>query len=153
MISVAKKVSAKGRLIHMANPKILIIDDDPDIVEAMRMPLEANDYEVISANCGEEGLQKAREEIPDLIILDVMMETDTEGFHVAYKLRSEEQDSEYKNCRKIPILMITAISQKKGMSFSPVKDDAFLPVDDFIEKPIQPKDLLKKVAELVINKE
>ncbi|MEK6766365.1 MAG: response regulator [Planctomycetota bacterium] len=137
----------------MANPKILIIDDDPDIVEAMRMPLEANDYEVISANCGKEGLQKAREEIPDLIILDVMMETDTEGFHVAYELRSENQDSEYKNCRKIPILMITAISQKKSMSFSPEKDEAFLPVNDFIEKPIQPKDLLKKVAELVVNKE
>jgi len=137
----------------MANPRILIIDDDPDIVEAMRMPLEANDYEVISANCGKEGLQKAREEIPDLIILDVMMETDTEGFHVAYELRSENQDSEYKNCRKIPILMITAISQKKGMSFSPEKDEAFLPVNDFIEKPIQPKDLLKKVAELVANKE
>ena len=137
----------------MANPRILIIDDDPDIVEAMRMPLEANDYEVISANCGKEGLQKAREEIPDLIILDVMMETDTEGFHVAYELRSENQDSEYKNCRKIPILMITAISQKMGMSFSPEKDEAFLPVNDFIEKPIQPKDLLKKVAELVANKE
>ena len=137
----------------MTSPKILIIDDDPDIVEAMRMPLEANDYKVITANCGKEGLQKAREEVPDLIILDVMMETDTEGFHVAYELRSEKQDSEYENCRKIPILMITAISQKKGMSFSPEKDDAFLPVDNFIEKPIQPKDLLKMVAELVVNKE
>ncbi len=137
----------------MTSPKILIIDDDPDIVEAMRMPLEANDYKVITANCGKEGLQKAREENPDLIILDVMMETDTEGFHVAYELRSEKQDSEYKNCRNIPILMITAISQKKGMSFSPEKDDAFLPVDNFIEKPIQPKDLLKMVAELVVNKE
>ena len=136
----------------MTNKKILIIDDDPDIVEAMRMPLEANDYKVITANCGKEGLQKAREEIPDLIILDVMMETDTEGFHVAYALRNEEPDSEYKNCRKIPILMITAISQKKGFSFSPEKDDAFLPVDDFIEKPIQPKYLLEKMAELLAVK-
>ena len=136
----------------MTSPKILIIDDDPDIVEAMRMPLEANDYIVITANCGKEGLQKAREEIPDLIILDVMMETDTEGFHVAYELRSEEPDSEYKGCRNIPILMITAISQKKGMNFSPEKDEAFLPVDDFIEKPVQPKDLLKKVAELLASK-
>ncbi|MBS1257382.1 MAG: Alkaline phosphatase synthesis transcriptional regulatory protein PhoP [Candidatus Scalindua arabica] len=137
----------------MISPKILIIDDDPDIVEAMRMPLEANGYKVITANCGKEGLKKAREEIPDLIMLDVMMETDTEGFHVAYELRSENHDSEYRNCRKIPILMLTAISQKKGMSFSPEKDEVFLPVDDFIEKPIQPKDLLKKVAELLVNKE
>jgi CheY-like chemotaxis protein len=136
----------------MANKKILIIDDDPDIVEAMRMPLEANSYNVITASNGKEGLKRAKDEIPDLIILDVMMETDTEGFHVAYALRSEEPDSEYKNCRKIPILMITAISQKKGMSFSPEKDDTFLPVDSFIEKPIQPKNLLEKVAELLANK-
>jgi len=136
----------------MANQKILIIDDDPDIVEAMRMPLEANSHYVISASNGKEGLQMAKDEIPDLIILDVMMETDTEGFHVAYELRSEEPDSEYKDCRNIPILMITAISQKKGMNFSPEKDEAFLPVDDFIEKPVQPQDLLKKVAELFAAK-
>ncbi len=133
----------------MANQKILIIDDDPDIVEAMRMPLEANDYEVISASCGTDGLQLAKDQTPDLIILDVMMETDTEGFHVAYELRSEGPDSDYKACREIPILMITAISQKKGMNFSPEKDDTFLLVDGFIEKPVQPGDLLKKVAELL----
>jgi CheY-like chemotaxis protein len=133
----------------MVNQKILIIDDDPDIIEAMRMPLEANDYEVITASCGKEGLQRAKDEIPDLIILDVMMETDTEGFHVAYELRSEDKDSEYKKCRETPILMITAISQKKGMDFSPEKDEAFLPVDDFVKKPVHPKDLLEKVTELL----
>ncbi len=133
----------------MANQKILIIDDDPDIIEAMRMPLEANDYEVITASCGKEGLERAKDETPDLIILDVMMETDTEGFQVAYELRSEGKDSEYEKCRETPILMITAISQKKGMNFSPEKDDAFLPVNGFIEKPIQPKDLLEKVAALL----
>ncbi len=137
----------------MANLKILIIDDDPDIVEAMRMPLEANSYNVITANNGSDGLQRAKEEIPDLIILDVMMETDTEGFHVAYELKSEEPCSEYKDCREIPILMITAISQKKGMRFSPEKDDTFLPVDGFIEKPVQPKELLARVLELLSNKE
>lgn len=127
--------------------RILIIDDDPDIVEAMKMPLEANGYDVITAGCGKEGLQKAKAEAPDLIILDVMMDTDTEGFHVAYELRSEAPDSIYKECKGIPILMITAISKKKGMNFSPEKDEAFLPADDFIEKPVQPEDLLKKVAE------
>lgn len=136
---------------RMANRKILIIDDDPDIVEAMRMPLEANSYEVITAHCGREGLRKAREAMPDLIILDVMMETDTEGFHVAYELRSEEPDAEYKCCSKIPILMITAISRQKGLHFSPEKDEAFLPVDALIEKPIRPKELIKKVAELLAN--
>ena len=115
----------------------------------MRLPLEANAYDVITANNGSDGLQMAREQIPDLIILDVMMETDTAGFHVAYELRSEDKDSEYRNCRNIPILMITAISKQKGISFSPEKDEAFLPVDDFIEKPVHPKNLLKKVSELL----
>ncbi len=136
----------------MTNQKILIIDDDPDIVEAMRMPLEANNYNVITANNGKDGLQRAKEEIPDLIILDVMMETDTEGFHVAYELRSEDAGSEYVKCREIPILMVTAISQKKGLIFSPEKDDTFLPVDGFIEKPVQPEDLLKRTAELLAAK-
>jgi CheY-like chemotaxis protein len=133
----------------MANPKILIIDDDPDIVEAMRMPLEANAYEVISAKSGKEGLQKVKDEVPDLIILDVMMETETEGFHVTYKLRSEESESEYKEYKNIPILMLTAISSKTGMKFSLEKDEEFLQVDDFVEKPIQPKELLEKVSKLL----
>ncbi len=136
----------------MAKQKILIIDDDPDIVEAMRMPLEANTYEVISASSGKEGLQKVKAEVPDLIILDVMMETQTEGFHVAYKLRSEEPDSKYKEYKNIPILMITAISSKTGMKFSLEKDEEFLQVDDFVEKPIQPKELLEKVSTLLTTK-
>ncbi|MCP5005992.1 MAG: response regulator, partial [Planctomycetes bacterium] len=102
----------------MAKSEILIIDDDPDISEAMRITLEANAYSVITAKNGKEGLEKVKTETPDLIILDVMMDTDTEGFHVAYQLRSEESDSEYKDYRNIPILMITAISRQKGMHFS-----------------------------------
>lgn len=133
----------------MSKPKILIIDDDPDIVEAMRMPLEANAYHVISAGSGREGLKKVKEEMPDLIILDVMMETDTEGFHVAYKLRDQSPEAEYKDFRHIPILVITAIHQKTALRFSPKTDEEFLPVNDFIEKPIQPKDLLGKVSKLL----
>ncbi|MDR4506973.1 MAG: response regulator [Candidatus Brocadiaceae bacterium] len=141
-----------NRYYAMANNTILIIDDDPDIVEAMRLPLEAHSYRVISAKNGKEGLEKVKAKVPDLILLDVMMDTDTEGFHVAYQLRSEDFRSEYKAYRKIPILMITAISKKKGMHFSKEEDGAFLPVDDFIEKPIQPKELLEKVAKFLENK-
>ncbi len=137
--------------MNMSKPKILIIDDDPDIVEAMRMPLEANAYHVISARSGREGLKKVKEEMPDLIILDVMMETDTEGFHVAYKLRDQSPEAEYKDFRHIPILIITAIHQKTALRFFPKTDEEFLPVEDFIEKPIQPKDLLEKVAKLLFK--
>ena len=129
--------------------KILIVDDDPDIVEAMRMPLEANNYQVVSASSAREGLQKILKERPDLVILDVMMETTTEGFHFAYKLRSEAPDSPYKDFRELPILMITAIHRTTPFRFSPRTDEGFLPVEDIIEKPIEPRVLLEKVSHLL----
>jgi CheY-like chemotaxis protein len=129
--------------------KILIVDDDPDIVEAMRMPLEANHYQVVSAPSAKEGLEKVLKERPDLILLDVMMETTTEGFHFAYKLRSEAPDSPYKDFKTLPILMITAIHKATPFRFSLRTDEGFLPVEDFIEKPIEPRALLEKVARLL----
>mgnify|MGYP001608607963 FL=1 len=128
--------------------KILIVDDDPDIVEAMRMPLEANNYQVVSASSAKEGLQKVLKESPDLVILDVMMETITEGFHFAYKLRSAVPDSPYRDFRTLPILMITAIHRATSFRFSPRTDESFLPVEDFIEQPIEPRVLLEKVSHL-----
>ena len=86
---------------------------------------------------------------PDLIILDVMMDTITEGFQVSYQLRNPDPKSEYAKYSKIPILMLTAIVEKKQMKFSTQKDGDFLPVDDFVEKPIRPQVLLEKVKKLL----
>jgi CheY-like chemotaxis protein len=133
----------------MAKERILIVDDDPDIVEAMRLILEAREYEVISAGSSAEGLSTLKATNPDLIILDVMMETDTEGFHFAYTLRNAEPGSEYDAFKTTPILMLTAISQRTGMQFDPDSDEDFLPVDDYVEKPIKPEDLLSKIQKLI----
>jgi CheY-like chemotaxis protein len=129
--------------------KILIIDDDPDIVDSMRVTLEANSYEVEDAQNSEEGLRKVKEFGPDLILLDVMMETTTAGFHVAYHLRNTDPSSEYAAYSKVPILMITSVSEKVGMPFDPAKDEDFMPVDGYVEKPVLPSDLLKKVKDLI----
>ena len=86
---------------------------------------------------------------PDLVILDVMMDTITEGFQVSYQLRNPDPKSEYAKYSKIPILMLTAIVEKKQMKFSTQKDGDFLPVDDFVEKPIRPQVLLEKVKKLL----
>ena len=129
--------------------RILIIEDDPDFVESMRLPLEANSHDLEFAESGEAGLQKVKEFEPDLIILDVMMETATAGFHVAYQLRDVDSSSAYAKYSKIPILMLTSISEKTGMMFDPEEDREFLPVDDFVEKPIKPDDLLEKVGKLI----
>ncbi len=129
--------------------KILIVDDDPDIVEAMRMVLEAQNYEVHSAINGTEGLRKVKEINPDLIILDVMMDQLTEGFQVTYTLKNAEPGSEYAPYAKIPILMLTAIGKETHMKFNPETDNEYLPVEAFLEKPVQPKMLIEKVKALL----
>ena len=127
----------------MANEKILIIDDDDDLVLAMRLPLEAAGYKVARAASGEEGLKKVKEVKPDLIILDVMMDSTTAGFQVSLTLRSPDPKSEYAAYSKTPILMLTAIHQTTPMRFGP--DQEYLPVDAFLEKPIELSKLLEQV--------
>jgi CheY-like chemotaxis protein len=130
-------------------PKILVIDDDPDVVELMRIALEANGYEVHSASNGTEGLRAVKTIRPDLIILDVMMDTTTEGFQVSYQLRSHDPDSAYRQFSTIPIIMLTGISQKMKMKFSIQRDGDYLPVDEFLEKPIQLDPLLEMIRKLL----
>jgi len=74
--------------------KVLAIDDDPDIITAVQLTLESAGYQVVSASSGQEGLEKIKAEHPDLIILDVMLETHTEGFQLALKLHSPDPASE-----------------------------------------------------------
>ncbi|MBI5681972.1 MAG: response regulator [Deltaproteobacteria bacterium] len=124
-------------------PKILLIDDDVDTVEAMKIVLEAKGYNVITAYEGESGYNKAEPERPDLIILDVMMKTKDQGFQISYKLKANPDLS------SIPILMLTSVGKETGFRFSPETDEEYLPVDDFVEKPIRPVELINKVEELL----
>lgn len=134
-----------------AQSKILIVDDDPDIVESMRIVLENQGYGVISASSAEEGSEKVASERPNLIILDVMMPEGTEGFHFVWKLR-QEKDPEL---RDLPILVVTAIHGTTKLRLYPDQEDAsygpgeYLPVQGFVDKPIQPADLVAKVKALL----
>jgi DNA-binding response OmpR family regulator len=119
--------------------KVLIIDDDIDLVEAMRLTLENEGFEVVDAQDGDKGLEKVSTEQPDLIILDVMMGTQDEGFHVAYQIRANKESED------IPIIMLTAVGQETGFSFDKEKDEDFLPVEEFLEKPINPDRLIELV--------
>ena len=123
--------------------KVLIVDDDPDIVEVMKTVLEAEGFDTDQAGSGKQCLAKVAQSKPDLIILDVMMDTTTDGFHVAYDLRKNPQTE------SIPILMLTAIEEKTGFEFSPESDEDFLPVQEFVSKPVDPKDLVAKVKQLL----
>ena len=118
--------------------KVLLVDDDADFVEMNRAVLEKNGYEVITACNGRECVEKARAEKPDLVVLDVMMATDTEGFDVARNLQHYSRDT-----KNIPIIMITSVGEKYPFNFEP--DEWWLPVQVFIEKPITPEHLLREV--------
>ena len=125
---------------------ILIIDDDRDLVDSMRIILESKAYEVRAAYNGKEGYAELERKIPDLIILDVMMSTDTEGFDLAYKLQRSPQ---YK---KIPILMLTSFPQKMmeqgPENFQHIMGEDW-PVTMFFEKPIQPEKLFSAIERLL----
>lgn len=125
-------------------PRILIIDDDLDLVEAMKVILESRKYQVEAAGNGEEGLKKAKESKPDLVILDVMMESMDKGFEVAKDLKKEQ------GLNLIPILMLTAIKERTGLGFAKEAGDPdWLPVDDYCEKPLKPDELIRKVDSLL----
>ena len=127
--------------------RILMIDDDPDVTLAIRIPLEAAGYEFFSASNSAEGLEMLPEIKPDLIILDVMMDTATEGFQTSLQLRSPAADSQYAEFSKTPILMLTAVHTTTPLRFAP--DEDYLPVDAFLEKSATPDEILTKVEELL----
>ena len=126
----------------MAEARILLVDDDPDFVEATRTVLESVPYEVIVAYDGDEGLEKVQKERPDLILLDIIMPTQ-DGFHVCEKLKSDPE------LWHIPIIMLTSLSQHISDTTYSVQDGMMLEADDFIDKPVRPKELLARIARLL----
>ncbi len=128
----------------MGQGRILIIDDDPDITEAMTVVLEHKGYTVDSATDSSVGMEHIKANRPDLIILDVMMRTSQEGFELSRQLKSDDAFKE------IPILMLTAVKDKTGLDFkSTAGDAAWLPVEGFLDKPVKPDVLLEKVESLL----
>ena len=121
--------------------KILVVDDDADLVEATSNLLRARNYTVVSALNGEEGYTKAKEEKPDLMLLDVMMTHDSEGFEIARRLKEDPAT------KSIPVIIVSGIRKVKGLPFGFDPDDDWLPVKAVLEKPVKPDDLLKKVEE------
>ena len=130
--------------------KILVIDDDPDVLLSVRLCLEKAGHTVTEAKNGREGLEMIKAKLPELIILDVMMDTSTEGFQLALRLRNPDPTSELAAYRDIPILMLTSIHSTTPLRFEP--DIDYLPVELFVDKPIDPEDLVKKV-EWVLHRE
>lgn len=129
--------------------KILMIDDDVNLVNVIKLVLEAKSFEFAAAYSAAEGLTKITEFNPDLIILDVIMEDFVAGFRVVSELRTGGPNSKYAAYSAIPILMLTSVTAKSNVNFSDKVGTALLPVDAFIEKPVKPAELLRKIQELL----
>jgi len=127
--------------------KILIVDDDPDIVESIQVVLESHSYEVFSASTGEEGLRMVKQVLPDLILLDVMMETGRKGLEVAQEIRKDSRFA------ALPILILTSAKERTGFDFrKDAVDEDWLPVDEYCNKPLKSSELLEKVKKLLKGK-
>lgn len=118
--------------------KIVIIDDDPDILDASSLVLTSQGFEVLTAANPDDGYKMVKEQSPDLIILDVMMNEPDDGFFLAQRFRKEKIS--------IPIIMYTSVSKAVGMNFGVSE---IVPVDEFVEKPISPEELIEKVSKLL----
>ncbi len=128
----------------MAKGKILIVDDDQDIVEAMKVVLSSKGYQVSKAEDSSVAQECLKTEVPDLIILDVMMRSPQEGFGFARWLHGNEA------FKAIPVLMLSGVKGETGIDFkSEAGDEAWLPVSAFLDKPVKPDVLLDKVASLL----
>ena len=129
----------------MADPKrrILIVDDDIEYVESNKELLEAGGYEVLTAHDGKSGFELAKKEKPDLMILDVMMATKTEGFDVARKIPSSPE------LKEMQVLLVTGVRREMNLPFHVEPDDTWLPVDKVFEKPIEPQTLLDEIKKRI----
>ena len=128
--------------------KILVVDDDPDILDAVTMILESQGYEVVTACDGVEGLANLKAEHPDLMILDLLMPK-MDGFAVCKELH----DPRWSKFRDTPVLILTSVREDASRRRYELETDLELDVDDYIEKPMNPDILLERVGKLVKRKE
>lgn len=127
--------------------KILVVDDDPDILDAISMILESQGYQVVTARDGVEGLANLKAEKPDLMILDLMMPK-MDGWAVCKEL----QDPRWAKYRGIPILILTSVREEASRRRYELETGLELDVDDYVEKPVSPDILLERVGRLIKKK-
>ena len=127
--------------------RILLVDDDLDFLEMHKAVLVNHGYDVMTATSAQEGLEKVRSEMPDLIVLDLMMEKHDAGFSFSKQIKSDPL------FKTIPILMVTAVADATGYKFSLEKDGYWMKTDEFLDKPVEPSILINKVQSLLKKKE
>ena len=129
----------------MGGRKLLIVDDDPDMLVAMSAVLESHGYELVEARDGEEALAKLTQEKPDLMILDLLMPR-MDGFAVCRELKEPHRAKQYP---ELPILILTSTREEAGRRRYELETGLDLDVEDYVEKPVDPHMLLQRVERLL----
>ncbi len=138
-----------------AKPTIMVVEDDLDMVEALRVLLEHAGYNVLAATEADTAFELAQREKPNLILLDIMMPSGTEGFHFVWRLRRDGSEA----VRNIPIIVVSGVHQTFPFKLYPTESDSvygpgeYLPVQGFLDKPIQPSTLLQEIERLLGKQE
>ena len=127
--------------------KILVIDDDPDYLKVVSLILKSGPYLVVTANNPQEGKKKLFTEKPDLILLDIMMDSLFDGYSFCHDIKTSQ---EYKEFRDIPIIFVSAVKEKTGSRFSfDSSEQGLIEPDGYIDKPVQPDDLFAQIEKLL----
>lgn len=124
--------------------KIVIVDDNTDYLFTMKTFLSRNGFEVETAPDGETGIGLIKKELPDLILLDVMMETTFSGFEVCRQVRNDPQ------LKNTPIIGITGMEDELGLTFDKYDDADYFSPDVFFDKPVDKDALLEKIKALIL---
>ncbi len=125
-----------------APAKVLMIDDDPDCRASVRHVLEGHGYIVIEADCGKDGLRKVVEHKPDLILVDVMMECDSEGYGVTQAIKHQ---APYADSRNVPVIMMSSIQESPDELFPMAPESEMIRPDRYLPKPVEARVLLEIV--------
>jgi DNA-binding response OmpR family regulator len=131
----------------MGKAKILVIDDDPDFVDAVTPILQSALYDVISAANPAEGKQKILKEKPDLILLDIMMDSLFDGFSLCHNIKTAK---EFKELKDTPVIFVSAVKEMTGSRFQfKGEEQGLIGPDDYIDKPVKPDDLIARIERLL----
>jgi CheY-like chemotaxis protein len=133
--------------MEKSKAKILVIDDDPDFREAVTPILESALYDVVTASNPEEGQEKILSDKPDLILLDIMMDSLFDGFSLCHSIKTSK---EYKEFRDTPVIFVSAVKEKTGSRFQfNAQEQGMVGPDDYIDKPVKPNDLIARIERLL----
>ena len=127
----------------MGSKKILIIDDNPDFLFTTETFLKRNGFATLTAEDGKKGLEMAQKEHPDLVLLDVMMETLYSGFEVCKRIKTDP------HLKSIPIIGISGMADELGVKYEKDRDQEYFSPDAFFEKPVDKEKLLAKIKEFL----